>query len=368
VVKTLGSITHRDAVRKGALLRAQLLHAAEIQTLVAGVGHLKQLPKPPTLSLRTVYEQWCDSRPLAQDTKNACGRAVKLYEKHLGNPPLNQLTRAQGIEFRKWLRNQDTSSKTAKDRMNWIRLLLTFATQDLEAISRNPWAGLEIQAHVTTPRQPWSKQELVSLFSDPIWQRGQIPTARIAGGWAAYWIPLLALYTGARCSELCQLLKGDISLADGIAAIHINDAAEGQRVKTNAARRSVPLHRELLRLGFLDYVTEAQQGPLWPSLPQREGKPGGFFSQYFGRLKKSHGIRPEVVLHSFRHNVRSALVEALIPESVIDRVMGHEGGGSVGARVYTHIPMTTLRAAVDNLSYPDISLPRLAGVSDGHID
>ena len=49
---------------------------------------------------------------------------------------------------------------------------------------------------------------------------------------AAYWLPLLALYTGARLEELGQLRKKDIKESNGIWYINITDEAEGASLKT----------------------------------------------------------------------------------------------------------------------------------------
>jgi len=39
----------------------------------------------------------------------------------------------------------------------------------------------------------------------------------------------------------------------------ITDEGEGQSVKTEAGIRRVPIHSELIRLGFLDYVRKTKE-------------------------------------------------------------------------------------------------------------
>ena len=131
--------------------------------------------------------------------------------------------------------------------------------------------------------------------------------------------------------------------------MQINDGDPTQRIKTNAARRSIPLHDELLRLGFVKYCESMSQGSLWPNLPKREGKAGGYFSQFFGELRAELDIPPSVSFHSFRHSVRTNLVCAGVAESVVDKLLGHISTGGVGSKVYTHLSQHTLQAAINKL-------------------
>ncbi len=365
-VKSLGPCSYKDAVRLGTLKRAEIVsgfehrHAETARPKLVGQDSVQPAkpadtsPDQPVL-LRAAYDRWVVSKPRTDDSIAACNRALKLFEQQTGNPPLHKLTRAQGDAFRAWLQAQPTSSKTARDRLNWIKVLLKYACQDLEVLAKSPWTGLDIKVKAKHQRTPWSERHLATLMSHPIWQKGELPEDKKAGGIAAFWIPLLAMYTGARCSELCQLLTSNIDSKAAIPTITFTDEAEGQRIKTAAGTRVVPIHDELVQLGFLDYVNSLQAGPLWPALPQRDQKPGGYFSQFFGHLRKSLGIPPSMVLHSFRHNVRTALMEAGVTEPVIDRLLGHEPGGSVGARVYTHIPLSSFRAAIQKLKYPHLA-------------
>ena len=360
VVQSLGKCSYRDALRIGTQRRAEVLWGSRLLTHEP-VGHIEPSPSQlhapapvpvevkPSVSMREVYDRWIKSSPKSADAIACCGRALKLFEEHTGNPPLNQLTRAQGDQFRAKLRELPTTSKTARDRLNWIKSLLKYASQDLELIPRSPWVGLEIKSRTTAPRHPWTAEHLGILLGHEIWQKGILPKDSKAGGLAAYWVPLLGLYTGARCSELCQLMVHDIDTNATIPTIRITDEGEGQNVKSEAGNRTIPIHSELIRLGFLDYVKSVKGLKLWPHLPQREGKPGGYFSQWFGTLRRSMGIPDSIVFHSFRHTVRSNLNTARVPETIIDRLLGHEAQGSVGARVYTHVDASTLKDAIETL-------------------
>jgi hypothetical protein len=65
-----------------------------------------------------------------------------------------------------------------------------------------------------------------------------------------FWPPLIALFTGGRRREIAQLLLDDFFVADGLHAMSINmDGDESQSLKTVAAKRVIPVHPELIKLG-----------------------------------------------------------------------------------------------------------------------
>jgi integrase len=154
----------------------------------------------------------------------------------------------------------------------------------------------------------------------------------------------------------------DSETIDGVHVLRIAEDGPDQSVKTQAGLRVVPLHSELLRLGFLDYVSAIRgmkTARLFPALPLFMGKAGHYFSAWFSSARK---IDAETVLpdfHSFRHTVRSKLASAHVADPLIDVLIGHEVRGSTGARTYTHRTMEDLRIAVERLSYPTLALSRV---------
>ena len=351
IVISLGSSNYREALSKGYAKRAEILTGVSYQTVQTASSLAPRIHNlvSPALTLQELHLRWQAANHTSEDSSRACLRAINLFEEFSGKVKLAQINRDMGDKFRSWLQQQPTSSKTARDRLVWVKSLLNYACDDLELIPKNPWRGLDIKAHTESPRQPWSDESLSKLFSHSIWTEGLIPKNTKAGGSAAYWIPLLALYSGARCSELCQLRTDDIKKESGVWMMQIHDGDPTQRIKTNAARRSIPLHDELLRLGFVKYYESMSQVSLWPNLPKREGKAGGYFSQFFGELRAELDIPPSMSFHSFRHSVRTNLVCAGVAESMVDKLLGHISTGSVGAKVYTHLSSQKLQESINCL-------------------
>lgn len=378
LVKSLGTCNPRDAARLGLQKRAEVLCGFEIGQPRANVAALRPAlatppiaplppPAPPTLdllTLRHVYQKWSASKKPSKDTASACLRAVVLFEECLGSDTdMRTLNRAKGDEFRSWLLTKEATSKTSRDRLTWVKSLLKYAARDLEALHRNPWDGLDITHKTTARRRPWTPQELKTLFAHALFTCYELPKEYKAGKAAAYWIPLIGLYTGARISELAQLRVNDVNTSGAIPMLSISDEGEGQQVKTAASVRTIPVHTDLLRLGLLDYVAMVQESgatSLWPDLKFRDGKPGGYISAWFGTFKRAIGLHEQYPdFHCFRHTVRTVMSQAGIDHKVQDQVTGHTPQGSVGTRVYQHISDGEMVKAIAALQYPELNLPRV---------
>lgn len=322
-------------------------------------------PKKAT-SLRDVWVRWVASDPTrTEDSNRACERALELFEQQHREAAkdVTTITRSMGDEFKAWLQQPErgTASKTARDRFNWIKSLLKYAWQELELIPKQPWQGQEVKSRTETKRGTWSTEDVRKFFGRlALFTDYELPRNRWkAGGAAAYWVPLLGLFTGARLGELCQLRVADVVQVDGCWCISINEDGEGSRVKSEAGIRSVPLHSELIRLGLLDYVEATRKAGherLWPDLKFRKDKPSGYFSAWFGEVRTAEDV-PD--FHSLRHTVRSQLARAKVPATTQDRITGHETQGSTGSRVYTHVSMPELVEAVEAVRYEGLELPRV---------
>lgn len=77
---------------------------------------------------------------------------------------------------------------------------------------------------------------------------------------ARKWVPWLCAYTGARVGEISQLRKGDIVERDGVHLIWITPEAGSTKDST---ARWVAVHSHLVDLGFLRFVADSKNGPLF---------------------------------------------------------------------------------------------------------
>ena len=135
-----------------------------------------------------------------------------------------------------------------------------------------------------------------------------------------YWLPLIAMYTGARQSEIYHLTLSDIKKVDGVYVFDFVDHPEdGVYLKTKHSRRKIPIHSMILKAGFLDYVKSREaegQTKLFNQFTQRN------YSKQFGNLLKRLEIKHDKnTFHSFRHSVTDALRKENVSERIAHFVL-----------------------------------------------
>ena len=104
---------------------------------------------------------------------------------------------------------------------------------------RLPKAKVEKKARVS-----FDLEDLRKIFNAPVFREQERPIA--GAGEAAYWRPLIALYAGARLTEIGQLRVQDIKRESGIDYFDISDEGEDAGIKMLSSRRRVPIHAELV--------------------------------------------------------------------------------------------------------------------------
>jgi len=228
-------------------------------------------------------------------------------------------------------------------------------------------------------RDPWAQAELTKLFASPVWtgcegeSRRSSPGATIIRD-AKFWLPILALFHGGRLEEFADLRRRDLQCRDGTWFMNMVEtvASNGERerrLKTQNATRCIPLHPELVRLGFVshvDKIARTPDAPLFPDLaPQgADQKRGPRMTRWFVEYRKAVGVyREGVGMHAFRHTAITRLSDAITNEQQRrhrDFIMGHASGGTEGDTRYDKgAPLAELAATLALLSFPEVNLSHL---------
>lgn len=184
----------------------------------------------------------------------------------------------------------------------------------------------------------------------------EAPTTTMARRWA----PWICAFTGARIGEVTQLRKEDFRKEGDALVMRIRP--EAGTTKTDEWR-DVPLHPQLIEMGFWQ-VVESADGPLfYPS--ERKDRPVAA-SQSAARAvaKWLHaqklvpaGVSPN---HGWRHRFKTVGREVGISDLVLDAITGH-AGKTAGDR-YGDVTITTRKAAIDRLPFYEVAeeAPRAA--------
>ena len=154
-------------------------------------------------------------------------------------------------------------------------------------------------------------------------------------------------------------------------AIHA-DRGVGKTLKNKGSARTIPVHPELERLGFLTFVEDARKRGDWlfPSVSPANPKGAEAWSAWFSRCLKRLKIGGHRKgLHSLRHNFKDALRAGSVPDGLSEALMGHSGttmGQRYGARrhakdrhkvIIDRYGMAQLVEAIGKVKYPSIDLP-----------
>lgn len=199
-----------------------------------------------------------------------------------------------------------------------------------------------------TKRSSFTREELQELFGN----RERYAKASERGE-AKFWSPWIALYTGMRVEEICQLTLSDICSVDGIFCFSINENGGRQgnykkHVKTVAGIRNVPIHLWLWNHGgfgqFVENKKTQVSRKLWSNTMlfsdmEIRAKEGNFqkekfsagITHWFTRYRRAVGVGGQEgetsskTFHSFRHTVVEYLLkDARVPLNMVQTVVGHE--------------------------------------------
>jgi integrase len=230
------------------------------------------------------------------------------------------------------------TQKTVKRHLSALSALWTSSIA-AGTVTENIFVGFRfvVSRRASDQREMWNLADLEKLFTTPLWTGCKSDHRRSEPGSLIikderYWLPLIAVFSGMRQEEICQLHVEDVCEADGIHYFDVNDRPP-RVLKNENSVRFVPIHRELIRLGFLDHVEacrQAKEARLFPRLQPggADQRLGHAFSKWFTRYRKDVGIyRPGLDFHSFRHTATTLMHQSGVERAVIDHITGHTTPG-----------------------------------------
>lgn len=193
----------------------------------------------------------------------------------------------------------------------------------------NPFDGTKLlkQRNAQRSREEFSLDELKVLFRVP-----PLETAAAISVHSGYWLPILAMYHGARLEELTGLLVADIFELHGVPVMRIFENDRRPSLKNFSSKRTIPLHPKLLELGFLEYVETARMAKVKALFPSTQV--GRKFGEHYvawarGQLNLSEGRL--IGMHCFRHGWETARRNGLLDGSTANYLAGRrmEGNSAV---------------------------------------
>lgn len=367
--------------------RGELVQTPATVNLVAALG--------PRLS--EAFSAWCegDQAHNAKKPNNnsitEAKQAVRYFKELHGDLRLGEITRRKAREFR------DAVAKVPKNLTEDLRSLplpkllerdlTSFAPREASTVNKivqvlggivsraardghlddvqgfsNPFdqsIRYRIDSHEAR-RKLFDKADLRSIFSSPVYSSNARPAG--GGGEAAFWFPLIALFSGMRLDEIAQLRIRDLMRDEetGRWAFDV-DRTGDRRTKNTSSIRIVPLHKALEAIGLLDYREAllrsgaASESSLWPHVKANGARPrSAAWSKWFGRYLRSECLVEDEkkVFHTFRHQFKRMCRDALLPEELHDALTGHSNKNNVGRSYGKGYSLKPLVAAIDAVHSP----------------
>lgn len=205
---------------------------------------------------------------------------------------------------------KNVSSKTLKDKGACLRLFFQY----LQAAGY--WHGKygyslfksRKKTDTTADRIVFTEEQLREIFAG----KG-LPIFKKAKHGLYVWGSILLLYTAARPGEIGQLKRQDI-LQDSQGTWHLKlqesdgdeDASGGlsQHLKNKSSIRSVPIHPQVIEMGFLKFIDRFKPAAwLFPKARRPDNKWGAEIGKFWNeKLLVAAGLKaPGVVLYCLRH-------------------------------------------------------------------
>lgn len=241
------------------------------------------------------------------------------------------------------------SAKTVKD-SNLSALKVVFDWGVVNGLlSHNPATGvtLKVAKPARTRSKGFSNDEAKAILSAALaHDRGQESWKTFQ---AKRWIPWLSAFTGARVGELAQLRKQDVFQRDDTWIIHITP--EAGTVKTNEAR-DVPLHQQLVDLGFPTFVEQSGGGHLFLNVDPPEDSRGARrgLKNRLAEFGRSFVPDPRVAPnHGWRHRFKTIGMEAGIPPRILDAIQGQ--APRTVAETYGEVTLKTMVSEIAKLPF-----------------
>ncbi len=251
---------------------------------------------------------------------------------------------------------------TVRKKFSFIKALFKFAVQE-EWVDKNRTIGVQIKTEGTQAvRKPYTEDELKIIMR----------ATRHKKRPSDYWMPRIALTTGMRANEILQLLVKDIRCHEGVWYIDINEDIDPhsgfkKKLKTANSVRKVPIPTVLLELGFMEFVTNKEEGRLFPCVTRsHDGRYSYIYSKRFNWMITRLGLKPDASLnqlkdfHSLRHTFRANCREYSVSNEQANLIGGWRSsldpttGDRYGKEFVAFL--SQLKASIDLIDYAEISL------------
>ncbi len=319
---------------------------SNLNNSVQSQSNAPPLEECPRISIGELFEKYkAEAKHLAPSTVSHWGTAIRDLISFVGHSEANLVDRDAAIRWKNDLLARGKASKTIESGyIGAARAAFNYGLAN-NLIGQNPFTRIKLPKSIvvrTRPKGFTSDEARKILVSSWLLKKGQEkPHVYHLRKWA----PWLCAYTGARIGEICQLRKEDIQLHENFWCLHLTPSAGSIKTKTD---RIVPIHPQLIALGFLKFVDLQPEGCLF----SHDLKPQGarFRSKLLTTWVRSIGIEDREISpnHAWRHRFKSLCRHHGIPTEYQNAITGHSNDRNI-ANSYGDFPISALHREISKL-------------------
>jgi integrase len=365
-------------------------------------GHQKVPASPLGGTLADAVDDYLTARKPAPKTIAETRLALRQFEEIIGRKSLASITRSDARQFVQHLAKVQVGGKTPgsivrplsrqsiKKRLRILASAIYHSRDTDKFVGDNPLAGLKIDnliapkdRAVMPDKRRLQISELNAVFAHPWFTGCKSATDthtpgnhRLSG--SEYWVPIVALMTGCRASELGGLALSEVRLTDAMP--HFLIRPNEHRGTKNGRSRCVPVLDALIELGFPAYVDRIRRSgatrlfPDWTAIKPAGAGVDAFPAwsnakviRAFNRTvipwaladKLSSDARREVTFHSLRGTFKALIgTTNNLPINVVQEVIGH-AKSELDARYIGEVTIEESYPHVRGLQYRGLVVPNI---------
>ncbi len=231
--------------------------------------------------------------------------------------------------------NEDkVSGKYVREHLKMAQSLFNrYLVEEVDLLNRSPTEGLK-----------WEYDNVRFACLDSSQVRRVLLGSKSKPEWFQ-WFILLSVYSGARRSEVAGLRVDDFKI-DADSGRYYFVVLEG---KTQAAKRKIPVHSELIEAGVIKWL-DSLDGLLFPRARDNPNRATELFHSLLSESVSDVGER--IVLHSLRHAFITKARSTGVNHTLLQQVVGHEKTGAGITDRYTHeFPLGAVLCVVDSVNF-----------------
>ena len=251
--------------------------------------------------------------------------------------------------------NRGVSPKTYNSVLNMLQCVFRLLCKD-----NNPFAEFKKRPGQIEERVPFTVEQL-----QKIWETLNSPTYHMLHKEEMIVLYKLALYTGARCGDLCLLRWSSVDMQNRVIRFMPHKTAHSSHKIVE-----IPIGDVLYEaLSSLDLSTDY----VLPNVAYRYQHNSGGISRDTKKLLVAAGLKPNdsgttrrvlavsrMGFHGFRHTAASIMICNGVNPLVVRDLLGHTSVDMTAH--YTHVNLETKREALQNLNVlPCLPQPKLIG-------